>query len=64
MLLINVAYVPFKNSITQAKFAAAQLALKDSAAQFGVDSPEYKAKRYENQQAFALHVRSLLVPAA
>jgi len=62
--LINVEYVVFKNEETQAKFAAAQLSLHQIAIQDGVDSAEYKAQRVQNQQAFAAHVRSLLVPAA
>lgn len=62
-MLINVEYVVFKNSVTQTKFAAAQLSLKQIAQQSGLDSAAYAAQRIQNQKTFAAHVRSLLVPA-
>lgn len=62
-MLINVEYVVFKNDVTQARFAAAQLSLKQIAQHSGIDSDVYRAQRIQNQQSFAAHVKSLLVPA-
>lgn len=63
-LLLNLLYIPMKNSSTQSVFKDAVLSLQGAADQFGSKSPEYQNARVKNQQAFAAHVRSLLVPGA
>lgn len=61
-MLLNLAYVPMKNSSTQEIAQETQLAVKEALDKFGINSPEAQDARKKNQIAFANHVRSLLVP--
>lgn len=62
--LVNVEYVPFKNAVTQKKYADSIQLLRQSAISDGINSPAYQAVRKQNALDFAAHVRSLLVKAA
>ena len=62
--MLNLLYVVLKNKSLQKQFIDHALRLKGIALESGIDSPAYLAARKEHQQAFAVKVRSLLVPEA
>lgn len=61
--IVNLNYVVLKNESLQKTFVDRILELKGIATWKGIDSPEYQAARKVSHEAFAAHVRSLLVPS-